>query len=307
MKKNMLIILLLCISVYTHAQQFIPLWPDGKKPNSNGKLITDSLYNERIWRVATPGVYSFTVATSDNTGSAVLICPGGGYERVSYIYNGFNFAKWFNSLGINVFVLVYRLPGQTDLLQRQLAPLQDAQRAIKMIRANAVQWNIKTDKVGVMGISAGGHVASTLGTHSKDEAVINDAWDSISARPDFMLLLSPVITMGKYAHPGSRKLFMGADSTAAMIEKYSGELQVSAFTPPAFIVHALNDSTVNVKNSLLFYNALVEKKINASIHVFPQGGHGIRLDENPGSTDLWTNLLELWMKETGFVKSIPFK
>ncbi len=307
MKKLIVFIICCIVCIQMQAQQFIPLWPDGKKPNSNGKLITDSLYNERIWRVATPGVYAFTVAKSDNTGSAVLICPGGGYERVSYIYNGFNFAKWFNSVGINVFVLVYRLPGQTDLLQKQLAPLQDAQRAIKVIRSNAAQWNIKTDKVGVMGISAGGHVASTLGTHINDESVINDALDSISSRPDFMILLSPVITMGKYAHPGSRKLFLGADTTAAMIEKYSGEMQVSAFTPPSFIVHALNDSTVNVKNSLLFYTALVEKKVNASIHVFPQGGHGIRLDENPGSTDLWLNLLELWMKETGFVKPIAFK
>lgn len=307
MKKTPLVIFCLCFILSLHAQQFIPLWPDGKKPNSNGKKITDSILNERIWRVATPGMYAFTVPKSDNNGTAVLICPGGGYERVSYIYNGFTFAKWFNSIGINVFVLVYRLPGQTDLQQRQLAPLQDAQRAIRIIRANAVQWNIKADKVGVMGISAGGHVASTLGTHTNDEAAIKDSVDNYSYRPDFMILLSPVISMGKYAHPGSKKLFLGADTTAAMIEKYSGELQVSSFTPPVFIVHALNDSTVKVQNSLLFYNALIDKKINASIHVFPQGGHGIRLDENPGSTDLWLHLLELWMKETGVVKPIPFK
>ena len=307
MKKTALALLVSFYFISAQAQEFIPLWPDGKKPNTNGKIITDSVYNERIWRVAKPGMYAFTVPKSDNNGTAVLICPGGGYERVSYIYNGFTFAKWFNSLGINVFVLVYRLPNQTDLQQRELAPLQDAQRAMKIIRANAVQWNIKADKIGVMGISAGGHVASTLGTHAKDESVIKDVIDSFSYRPDFMILLSPVITMGKYAHPGSKKLFLGGDTTAAMIEKYSAEMQVSSFTPPAFMVHALNDSTVNVRNSLLFYNALVDKKINASIHVFPQGGHGIRLDENPGSTDLWLNLLELWLKETGFVKPIPFK
>jgi acetyl esterase/lipase len=307
MKKSILLIVGSCLMQLLPAQQFIPLWPDGKKPNSNGTKITDSIFNERIWRVATPGMYAFTVPKSDNNGTAVLICPGGGYQRVSHIYNGFTFAKWYNSIGVNVFVLVYRLPGQTDLVQRQLAPLQDAQRAIRIIRANAVQWNIKADKVGVMGISAGGHVASTLGTHTNDEAAIKDSVDNYSYRPDFMILLSPVISMGKYAHPGSKKLFLGADTTAAMIEKYSGELQVSSFTPPAFIVHALNDSTVKVQNSLLFYNALIDKKINASLHVFPQGGHGIRLDDNPGSTDLWTNLLELWLKETEFVKSIPFK
>lgn len=289
------------------AQTFIPLWPEGKKPNSNSVKITDSIFNERIWRVATPGIYAFPVAKTENTGTSVLICPGGGYERVSYIYNGFNFAKWYNAIGINVFVLVYRLPNQPDLKQRELAPLQDAQRAIKLIRSHAVEWNISTDRIGVMGISAGGHVASTAGTHVKDESVIGDTIDRYSYRPDFMVLLSPVISMGKMAHGGSRKNFLGADTSAAMIEKYSSEMQVSSFTPPAFIIHAFNDSTVKVQNSLLFYNALVEKKISASLHVFPQGGHGIRLDENPGSTDLWTNLLELWLKETGFVKPIPFK
>jgi acetyl esterase/lipase len=306
-KQKLALLLCLFFASMASAQQFIPLWPEGKKPNSNGKNITDSVFNERIWRVANPGIYAFMVPKSDNNGTSVLICPGGGYERVSYIYNGFNFAKWFNSLGINVFVLLYRLPNQTDLQDRELAPLQDAQRAIRLIRANASQWNIKPNKIGVMGISAGGHVASTLGTHQRDESAIKDSLDNFSYHPDFMILLSPVITMGKMAHPGSRKQFLGADTTKAMIENFSSELQVTAATPPSFIVHALNDSTVKVQNSLLFYNALIDKKVNASLHVFPQGGHGIRLDENPGSTDLWLNLLELWMKETGAVQPIPFK
>lgn len=303
------LILSLCLFCYIslQAQDFIPIWPMGKKPNSNGKKITDSLFNERIWRVETPGMYSFIVPKSNNNGTAVLICPGGGYERLSHIYNGFEVAKWFNTIGISAFVLIYRLPNQVDLQQRQLAPWQDAQRAIRVIRANASSWNIKTDKIGVMGISAGGHVASTLGTHFTDVAAINGQSDTISYRPDFMILLSPVITMGKYAHPGSKMRFIGPDSSSAMIEKYSNELQVSSSTPPSFIVHALNDSTVNVRNSVLFYSALLEKKVNASIHIFPQGGHGIRLDDNPGSTDLWMSLLERWMKEMGFAVPIPFK
>lgn len=307
MKKNILLLFFIFTGSSLMAQQFIPLWPEGKKPNSNGVVVTDSVFNERIWRVATPGIYVFPVAKAENTGTSVLICPGGGYERVSCIYNGFNFAKWYNTIGINVFVLVYRLPHQPDLITKQLAPLQDAQRAMKLIRAHAGEWNVSTVKVGVMGISAGGHVASMLGTHAADVSSIKDSLDQFGYRPDFMVLLSPVITMGKLAHPGSRKNFLGADTTTAMIEKYSSEMQVTSFTPPAFLVHAQNDSTVKVQNSLLFYNALVDKKINASLHVFPQGGHGIRLDENPGSTELWTNLLELWLKETGFVKPIPFK
>jgi acetyl esterase/lipase len=290
-----------------NAQEFIPLWPEGKKPNSNGKVVIDSLYNERIWQVATPGLYTFMVNKSETTGTSVLICPGGGYERVSHIYNGFNFARWFNTIGINAFVLVYRLPHQQDLVKKQLAPLQDAQRAMKLIRSSATKWNINADKVGVMGISAGGHVASTLGTHCVDESAIKDRYDTVQHQPNFMLLLSPVITMGKNAHPGSRKNFLGADTSAAMIENYSNELQVSACTPPTFLVHAQNDSTVKVQNSLLLYSALATKKINSSIHIFPQGGHGIRLDENPGSTDLWMPMLEAWLKEMKFLTPIPFK
>jgi acetyl esterase/lipase len=252
-------------------------------------------------------MYAFIVPKAENTGTAVLICPGGGYERVSHVYNGFNLARWYNIMGINAFVLIYRLPHQADLQQRQVAPLQDAQRAIRLIRNNATQWDLQRDKIGVMGISAGGHVASTLGTHPEDVSSIKDAYDTVSYRPDFMVLLSPVISMGEFAHPGSRKIFIGPDSSKAMIEKYSNELQVTAYTPPTFLVHAFNDKTVNVKNSVLFYNALTDHNINSSIHIFPQGGHGIRMDENPGSKDLWLNLLEAWMKETGFVKPIPFK
>ncbi|HEY6504441.1 MAG TPA: alpha/beta hydrolase [Chitinophagaceae bacterium] len=304
-----LIVILTSVVIFSNvqAQDFIPLWPEGKKPNFNGKKVTDTLYNERIWRVATPGIYAFVVPKSENKGAAVLICPGGGYERLSHIYNGFNLAKWYNSIGVSAFVLIYRLPHQQDLQQRQLASLQDAQRAMRLIRTNAAQWNIKTDKIGVMGTSAGGHVASTLGTHFEDVSALKDGLDTVRYRPDFMVLLSPVISMGKYAHPGSKRNFIGPDSTKAIIEEYSNELQVTAAVPATFMIHALNDSTVKVQNSVLFYQALIDKKVNASIHIFPQGGHGIRLDDNPGSTDLWMNLLEMWLKEMGFVQPLPFK
>lgn len=305
--KIIFIVLFILLASSMQAQEFVPLWPAGKKPNSNGKKITDSIYNERIWRVATPGIYCFVVPKAENNGAAVLIVPGGGYERLSHLYSGFNLAKWYNTIGVNAFVLIHRLPHQQDLINKQLAPVQDAQRAMRLIRANAVQWNIKADKIGVMGISAGGHVASTLGTHVKDEAIVNDTLDRHNFRPDFMVLLSPVVTMGKYAHGGSKKNFLGADTTKANIENYSGELQVTAFTPPTFLVHAQNDSTVKVQNSLLFYQSLVEKKTSASIHVFPQGGHGIRLDENPGSTEQWLNLLEAWLKEMKFIIPVTFK
>ena len=305
--KQHIIWIFLLLSYFVHGQEYIKLWPEGKKPNFNGNKIADSIFNERAWRVTQPGIYAFMAAKDENNGTSILICPGGGYERISYVYNGFNIAKWFNTMGVNAFVLVSRLPHQKDLRQRELAPLQDAQRAIKIIRKNATAWNLKPDKIGVMGISAGGHVATMLGTHLNDVSSIQDSLDTISVRPDFMILLSPVVTMGVYAHPGSKRNFLGPDTTMAMINEYSNELQVSAQTPPSFIVHAVNDKTVNIKNSLLFYNALIENNVNASIHTFPQGGHGIRMDDNPGSTDLWLELLERWLKEMNFITPLPFK
>jgi acetyl esterase/lipase len=289
------------------AQEFITLWPAAKKPNFNGTVVNDSIANERIWKVGTPGMYAFCVPQSENKGVSILICPGGGFERVSYIYNGFQFAKWFNSIGINVYVLLYRLPHQADLQQREIAAWQDAQRAMRILRANANKWDLKPDKIGVMGISAGGYVASTLGTHTEDVSAINDSLDRVSFRPDFMLLLSPVITMKQYAHPGSKKNLLGSDTTGKITDKYSNELQVKAQTPPAFIVHAANDNTVPVQNSLLFYSALIDKKINASLHVFPQGAHGIKLRDNPGSVEQWTSLCEAWMNEMNITTPVIFK
>lgn len=288
-------------SIASFSQNFIPLWPDGKKPNNNGKAVKDTIYNDRIWAVGTPGMYSFLVPKEENKGAAVLICPGGGYVRLSYLYNGYNLAKWFNTQGINAFVLISRLPHQKDLISRQTAPLQDAQRAMKIIRSNAMLWGINSQKTGVMGTSAGGHTAAMLGTRTDDVSLIKDSLDGYNFRPDFIILLSPVITMGKYTHKGSRDNFLGADTASVdMIQKYSNENNVTLATPPVFLVHAFNDKTVSVQNSLLFYNALIEKNVNASIHIFPQGQHGINLINNPGSTELWYDLLRKWLVEMGF-------
>ncbi|MDB5201098.1 MAG: Acetyl esterase/lipase [Ferruginibacter sp.] len=305
--KQLFTLLLFVAYTGVSAQDFIALWPAGKKPNNNGRSIKDSLANERIWKVETPGVYSFLVPQAENSRTAVLLCPGGGYERISHIYNGFNMAKWYNSIGVNAFVLIYRLPHQVDLQHRETAGLQDAQRAMQLIRSKAETWKIDPHKVGVMGTSAGGHLASLLGTSEADITGQKDSVAQSDFKPDFMVLLSPVISMGAFAHPGSRKNFLAGDTSAAMVEKYSTDRRVTEMTPPTFMVHAFNDKTVPVKNSLFFYEALIAHNINASLHIFPQGGHGIRLDENPGSTDLWTALLEKWLKEMNFLVPIPFK
>ena len=187
---------LLLMTLQSKAQDFYPIWEKGQVPGTNGIIVKDSVVDERIWQVAVPGIYALPATKAENTGTSVLICPGGGYQRASYVYNGFNFAKWFNTLGINVFVLIYRQPHQRNLVNGADAPVQDAQRAMKYIRANAAKWNLDTRKLGVMGISAGGHLASMLSTLRKDLSAINEAGDTDSYRPDFAVLLSPVITMG---------------------------------------------------------------------------------------------------------------
>jgi len=304
--KKIFALIFIVTSSQLYAQQFIPIWPEGKKPNFNGIVVKDSITN-RVWKVGTPGFYAFVVQPEENTGTAILICPGGGYERLAYFQSGYTLAKWYNTHGISAFVLNYRLPNQLDLVNRKIAPLQDAQRAMKVIRTHAAEWNIQTGKIGVMGISAGGHLASWLGESKEDISSIKDSLDTISYHPDFMVLLSPVVSLGKYAHKGSRNNLLGADTTQSEIEKYSNELHVSPSVPPTFLAHALNDSAVSVLNSLMFYNALIENHVNASIHIFPQGGHGIRLHDNPGSADMWTDLLISWLKEMSFFTPVPFK
>jgi len=298
------ILFLVSLPLAVAAQEFIPLWEKGKMPNSKGMELKDDIRNERIYQVGNPGFYAFFPSRQENKGAAVLICPGGGFQHLAYIISGTQLAKWFNSIGISAFVLNYRLPNSPDLKQREIAPLQDAQRAVKIIRANAEKWQIKTDKIGVLGTSAGGHLAANLGTSTEDAAKINDELDKFPFTPNFMILVSPVITMGKYAHAGSRKNLLGENPSKQLIEKYSLEKQVTATIPPAFIVHAADDKAVNPRNSLMFYNALLDKSISASLHIFPNGGHAIALRNNPGSTETWTNLCEMWLVEMGFIPQV---
>ncbi|RZM29862.1 MAG: alpha/beta hydrolase [Pedobacter sp.] len=291
---------LLCIG-FADAQEFIPIWPAGKMPNTKGMKLTDSIANERVFRVGTPGMYAFFPSSQENKGAAVIICPGGGYERLAYIISGTQLAKWFNTMGITAFVLNYRLPNDKDLVEREKGPLQDAQRAIKFVRSNAAKWGIKTDKIGIQGSSAGGHLATLAGTATIDIAKVGDALDEVGAKPDFMILVSPVIDMGKYAHKGSLKNLLGEKPADAQILKYSTQLQVTAQTPPTFIADAFNDKSVDPHNSLLFFEALLSHKVPSTLHVFPQGAHAIALRNNPGSADLWTSLCESWMIEMGII------
>jgi acetyl esterase/lipase len=244
-------------SLLMQAQEFIPLWPSGKMPNTKGMPLKDSINNERVYQVGTPGMYAFFPSLQENKQSAVIICPGGGYHHLSYQISGFQLAKWFNTMGISAFVLNYRLPNSPDLANRETGPLQDAQRAIRFIRANAGRWNIQQNKIGIMGVSAGGHLAASLGNTIEDVAAIGDSLNAISFRPDFTILVSPVITMGAYTHKGSRENLLGKNPSKELVEKYSMELQVKSTTPPCFIADAFNDKGVDPRNSLMFYQALL--------------------------------------------------
>lgn len=284
------------------AQEFIPLYPEGKMPNSKGMKLKEEIRDERIYQVGTPGIHAYFPAAKDNRGVAVLIIPGGGYVRIAYQNARTAVAQWLNSLGISAFALDYRLPTSPDLQQKELAPLQDAERAMQIIRANAKKWDIDPDKIGVMGTSAGGHAASFIGTTAYDLVKIGDEIDHFSFTPNFMILASPVITMGEFAHGGSKKYLLGENPTKEMIEKYSTERHVSPKTPPTFIFLASDDQSVNPKNSLMFFSALIDNKVSATIHIFPVGGHSIPLKNGPGSSSEWTKLCELWMTE---IKMIP--
>ena len=283
-------------------QEFMAIWPKDNIPNSKHLKLQDSIARERIFRVMLPGMYAFFPGSQENKGAAVVICPGGGYERLAYVISGLQLAKWFNTIGVTAFVLNYRLPNSPDLIQRENGPLMDAQRAIRYIRGHATEWGINPDKIGIMGSSSGGHLAASASTINDDVSAIKDSLDKVSFKPNFTILVSPVIDLSTtYAHAGSVKNLLGPKPTDELKRKFSLQLQVTAATPPCFIADAINDRTVNPMNSLLYYQALLQNGVSASFHAFPQGGHAIALRNNPGSTELWTKLCEMWLIEMNII------
>lgn len=294
----------LLMSLFVKAQKFIPLWNNTEMPNQTSSTVKDSIVNERYYQVGTPGIYPFLASKQENSGAGILIFPGGGYSHLTFQSGGVTFAKWLNTLGINAFVVIYRLPNQRNLTNRGIVPIQDAQRAIKIIKSNAISWDLDTNKLGVLGTSAGGHLAALTGTVSKDYANIGDSLDKYPINIKYMILVSPVISMeDPYAHKGSRMSLLGNNSNEVERKELSAELNVKKdFTPLCFIAGAFNDPTVDPHNNLLFYQAMLNQKIPCSIHIFPDGKHNIGLMHNPGSTSLWLPLLKSWLEETAIIK-----
>jgi len=290
MKTLSFIALLLIFTLSLSAQEIIKLYP-GTIPNSKVQATEEpgpAQNPQMIRSVVIPTLEMYLPAKEVATGAAVIICPGGGYSVIVYQGEGISTAKDLASKGIAAFVLKYRLPDETKLDDDKIGPLQDAQQAIKVVRENAAKWGIDPAKIGIMGFSAGGHLASTLATHFKQPLIENT--NNTSLRPDFQVLVYPVITMQEnLTHADSRKQLLGVSPTKETVDLFSNELQVDQQTPVAFLIHAADDVTVDVDNSINYFEALRKNKVAVEMHIYPRGGHGFR----PKG---WTDLLVSWMQ-----------
>lgn len=294
-------------SQVAHAQQELPLYGAGLIPNSKpapDRQKIDSSGNPLRYSyslVSRPTLTVFKPAAGTASGTAVIVCPGGGYVHLAMTHEGTDVCKWLNNLGITAFLLKYRLPSDETMVDKTIGPLQDAQRAIQLVREHAQEWGVNGGAVGIMGFSAGGHLASTAGTHF-DRPLIANASD-VSLRPDFMVLLYPVISFAdSIGHRGSRDALLGKQPSPGQIRYYSNELQVTDRTPPCFLVQAEDDRTVKVVNSLYFYEALLKHHVSAEMHIYPKGGHGFGMHNTTSGGDQWPDRLAEWLKVNGWIK-----
>jgi len=300
MKYGLILIALLVALPISAQNQVIPLW-EGEPPyyvQSDEEEHHEVTKITRISGVQDPEIKVFLPNASRATGEAVLICPGGGYRILAWDWEGENVARMFNSHGIAAVVLKYRLPSQVSQTEPTKVPLCDAQRAMRMVRHYAKDWGISQDKIGVMGFSAGGHLASTLSTHyDKGDLSNADPIERQHCRPDFSILMYGVITMDEETtHAGSRRSLLGDNPSDELVEYYSSEKQVDEQTPPAILIHSTDDRGVPVENSLGYYMALKEHEVKAEMHIYPYGGHGFGLADDRGHLGTWPDRVVDWIK-----------
>lgn len=288
-----------------YAQNETILLYTGTAPGSTGKQVPeDSKTTDGITRVkdVTQPALIVYPAKKKTTDATVIICPGGGYGILAIDHEGYDIAKWFNERGMTAFVLKYRLP-QEDLFDNdEIRPLQDAQQAIRLVRKNAVKYGISPDKVGIMGFSAGGHLASTASTHFNTQ--VGEITDpSVSVRPDFSLLIYPVITFNdKFTHFGSRDNLIGKNPPVEKIEWYSNDKQVTKDTPPTFLVSTTDDG-VQPENSIAYFLACKKNKVPVEMHIYEKGGHGYGLKKKGrGPVETWALRMEDWLKDRKLMK-----
>jgi acetyl esterase/lipase len=301
MKSAIVITFFLILNISAVAQQTIPLY-DGPIPNSKPSPDVEKTEQRDgitiISKISIPTLAIYLPSPEMANGTAVIICPGGGYWVNAYSHEGTDVARRFNEMGIAAFVLKYRLPDDATMIQSEIGPLQDAQQAIMTVRNRSVEWGIRPDQIGIMGFSAGGHLASTAGTHFKEAMIENP--NNISLRPDFLLLIYPVISFQEsIGHTGSRDQLIGKNPTKDKIDFYSSELQVAKDTPPSFLVHASDDSGVNPENSVVFYQQLLKHKVPAELHLYQGGGHGFGMN-NKTTSDQWMDRCAAWITANGW-------
>lgn len=299
--------LLACVALMTdaHAEPGMPLY-DGAIPNALDAPDKESLRDPQdpaqFYRdISRPMLYPYPLRDARQPRAAIVILPGGGYRGVSIVKEGFDVARQLNAFGVAAFVVKYRTPSDQHMRDKSLGPLQDAQRAMQLVRSRAREWNVDPKRIGLMGFSAGGHLAATAATRFGKPVLGGVA--AADVRPDFLMLIYPVIGFSPaIAHAGSREMLLGATPTQAQIDAFSNERQVSAQTPPTFLVHAADDPAVVVANSLRFFEALQSQRVPSELIVFPTGGHGFGLN-NPTTPDRWIERCRDWLISRGDLRA----
>ncbi|TCD12547.1 alpha/beta hydrolase [Pedobacter frigidisoli] len=304
MAKSAILFILVFMSVnFSKAQEVIPLYVGeipGAKPTpatyvENTEVRTNGTLS--VTKVSIPTLTVFEAPKEIANGSAVIICPGGGYSALAFSHEGTDVAKRFNAIGITAFVLKYRLPSDQIMVDKTYDLLQDAQQAIYLIRKNAKKYGLKSNKIGIMGFSAGGHFASTLITHYNDLKIVNP--EKIDLRPNFSALIYPVISFEESVHTGTMKNLLGPNPSDSLKHYFSANKNVTKKTPPTFLVHAKDDKTVLVANSILMNEALKKHHVDTDIYLYENGGHGFGLINKTSDVD-WFNLLATWLKKEKF-------
>jgi acetyl esterase/lipase len=300
--RTVIFITILLVSLQVSAQTVFPLY-SGKIPNSTGYERKEIRFDmgknmDGYLNVSVPTLTLYAAPAGITNGTAVIICPGGGYFAVGDKAEGSLIAEEFVRHGVTAFVLKYRLPSDSIMIDKSIGPLQDAQQAIKIVRERAQEWNIDPHKIGIMGFSAGGHLASTAATHYDNAFIQND--EKTSLRPDFLILIYPVISMtDEIGHIGSRTNLLGVKPDADKIRFFSNELHVNGQTPPTWLTHTGDDTIVPVENSIRFYQGLVANKVPAEMHLYPSGNHAFVLKL---PTSEWMAPLFAWMQRMNFLK-----
>lgn len=298
-------LLMVLMSMVTEAAEppAMPLYA-GDIPNAIQAADEESLRDPKDpWPfyqdISRPTIAVYKPAKQDPKRTAVIIFPGGGYRGVSILKEGYNVARAFNEMGVTAFVVKYRTPSDRHMKDKRTGPLQDAQQAIATVRRDAAKYQIDPARIGIMGFSAGGHLAATAGTLFKSPVL--SQWRSADVRPDFLMLIYPVITfVDPSVHSGSRKMLLGETPSQADMQRFSPHLAVSDETPPTFLIHAADDQTVPVANSIRFFEALEARKIPAELMIYPAGGHGYGLN-NATTDDRWIERCRQWLQSQGWI------